>query len=112
MALTRTNRVTLLEAAAVDSISSHINVDGMTTALIQVDGVASGVNSAAFQGRLSTGAAWVTIGVTLVSGSAVSATILADGIYKADIAGLAQVRFNLVDRAAGAITANMRMTDQ
>jgi hypothetical protein len=105
--------VRIWDGADASVVSSGVNVNGATVCLIQLSGVASGSNSVIFQGKVGTkdDVNWDSIGATLVTGSTVAANATVDGIYRLEVAGLAEIRLN-PDLQAGGITADARFTDQ
>lgn len=110
MALEKSRLIPLAAAAVAVGASSAVQVGRFTNALVEVSGISGDVIT--MQARLTPGGGFYAIGVTNISGSTLSGTINADGIYRLTIDGLADVRSNITTYSAGSLNINIRFTDK
>lgn len=109
MSLTQSIYVPLAVSAGSSGASSAINCKAYTTGVIEVSGISG--DTVLLQTRLNPGGGWYTHGVTNASGSTVSASILTDGLYQFNIAGIAEVRSSWT-WSAGDLNIGIRLSDQ
>ena len=112
MALTQTRRHVLASAQTAVGASSAISLRGMTTGMLEVSGISS--DTILLQARIGQDMGWHTYGITNVTNptAAVSASIVTDGLYMFNIAGLADIRSNVTIYGSGTLNVNVRLTDQ
>lgn len=111
MALTQDPYRVLALSLASSEASSAINCKGFTRGILEVSGLSAATVTP--QGRVSAFGGWYAVGVVNLTNStgAVSASIVSTGLYRVDVAGLAEFRTNTTNGVAETLNIGIRLTD-
>lgn len=111
MALTQSSHRALATSLAASEASSALNLKGFTQGIIEVSGISG--DTIVAQGRLSAYGGWYALGVVNVTNAtgAVSASIVADGLYRLNLAAIAEIRTDTT-RSAGTLNIGIRLSDE
>lgn len=111
--LTRSPRIVLARALVADAQSSNVECSQYTVGVVAFSGLASGANSAVFRARIdpTNDFGWHTIGAVNAVDGVTQSNALTDGMFRVDLSPYSEFSLDL-DYVAGAIDADLRMTDQ